>query len=75
MIGLGTQDSLGEAREFVSRYGTTFPMLYDSSSASWRALGVVQQPAALLLSREGAAVKRWSGEFDEAEVLRLSGRG
>lgn len=72
MVGLGTQDSLGEARDFVSNYGTSFTMLWDSSFRSWRALGVAGQPAAILLSPGGEVVKRWFGAFPEDEVVRLA---
>lgn len=72
MVGLGTQDSLGEAREFVDRYGTTFTMLWDGSSRSWRELGISGQPAAILLAPDGSEVERWLGPFPEDEVLRLA---
>ena len=74
VVGLGTQDDLSQAREFVRRYGATFQMLWDSSSRSWRALGIAGQPAAILLAPDGSEIKRWLGPFDEAEVLRLSSR-
>jgi hypothetical protein len=72
VVGLGTQDSLGEARDFVTRYGTTFTMLWDSSFRSWRELGIPGQPAAVLLAPDGSEVKRWLGPFPEAEVARLA---
>lgn len=72
MIGLGTQDSLTEARDFVARYGTTFTMLWDASFRSWRALGIPGQPAAVLLAPDGSEVERWLGPFPEAEVARLA---
>lgn len=72
VVGLGTQDSLGEARDFVARYGTTFTMLWDSSFRSWRALEIPGQPAAVLLSPDGRLLERWLGPFPEDEVLRLA---
>ena len=74
MVGLGTQDTLGQAQDFVTRYGTTFQMLWDSSARSWRSLGIAGQPAAILLAPDGSEVKRWLGPFDEAEALRLAAR-
>ena len=74
VVGLGTQDNLGEARDFVRKYGTTFQMLWDSSFRSWRELGIPGQPAAILLAPDGSEVKRWLGQFDEAEVVRLAAR-
>lgn len=78
VVGLGTQDSLAEAKDFVSRHGLTVQMLWDKSRESWRKLGVASQPAYLLLSKEGTKLKRWSGELSEAdmaEVVRLAREG
>jgi len=72
VVGLGTQDSLEEARDFVARYRTTFTMLWDSSFRSWRELGIPGQPAAVLLAPDGREVKRWLGAFPEDEVARLA---
>jgi hypothetical protein len=71
VVGLGARDTLEDARDFVADRGTTFPMLWDESAASWRAFEVPTQPAAVLVAADGTWLGRWSGEFDEAEVLRL----
>ncbi len=71
-MGLGTQDSLDEARAFVTRYRTTFTMLWDSSFRSWRELGIPGQPAAVLLAPDGRELKRWLGAFPTDEVARLA---
>ena len=74
MVGLGTQDSLDLARDFVATYGIeNIQMLWDASFETWRALGVTGQPAALLISAAGEPLKSWFGPFDEAEVLDLIG--
>ena len=73
MVGLGTQDSFEEARDFVKRYGTTsFTMLWDRGHDSWRRLGISGQPAAILFDRHGRPIDKWLGQFDEAEVLDLA---
>ncbi len=70
MIGLGTQDSFGEAEEFVDTYGTvSFTMLWDESFESWAQLGVAGQPAGMLFSADGTALARWSGGIPEDDVL------
>lgn len=71
VVGLGARNTLADARSFVTDRGTTFPMLWDESAASWRAFEVPTQPAAVLIAADGSWLGRWSGEFDEAEVLRL----
>ena len=73
MVGLGTQDSYGDAVDFVERYGTTsFRMLYDESFQSWTDLGIRGQPAAILFDTEGNGQYTWFGAFDEDEVLELA---
>lgn len=72
MIGLGTQDTLGEAEEFVTNYGTTFTMLWDESFESWSALRVTSQPTAILFAADGTPIQGWLGPFPEAEVVALA---
>jgi hypothetical protein len=72
VVGLGTQDSLGEAQGFVARHGISFRMLWDSTFESWRRLEIPTQPAAILLSPGGAQLRRWIGSFDEEEAVRLA---
>ncbi|MEL6892685.1 MAG: hypothetical protein AAFP84_13890 [Actinomycetota bacterium] len=72
-MGLATQDSLGEAVEFVERFSTlSFTQLWDESFESWIAVGFTSQPAAILYSPDGVELGRWRGVFDEAEVLELA---
>ena len=73
MVGLGTQDSLGEAEEFIERFGTqSFTMLWDESFRSWQALGVAGQPAAVMFAADGTEIGRWFGAFPEGDVLDLA---
>jgi hypothetical protein len=71
VVGLGTQDDLAEAEEFVRDRGTTFTMLWDPSFESWANLGVALQPSALLLDPDGQLLGRWAGEPPAEEVLDL----
>ncbi len=72
VIGLGTQDTLGEAEQFVSEYGTTFTMLWDESFDSWTAFRVTSQPTAILFAADGTPIQGWSGPFPEDEVVALA---
>ncbi|MDW3215076.1 MAG: TlpA disulfide reductase family protein [Ilumatobacteraceae bacterium] len=73
VIGLGTQDSGGEAAEFVRDYLTySFPMYWDETYESWSAFGITGQPAAVMLSADGEVVAEWRGVFPEDEVLALA---
>lgn len=72
VVGLGTQDSFGEAQDFVATYGTSFTMLWDPTFQSWNELGILGQPMAILVDRSGRKLGQWFGAFDEAEVLELA---
>jgi len=73
VIGLGTQDSLAEAREFAADRGTTFPMLWDESFQSWIELGVTSQPTSVLFTADGTIIAGWVGRIPEEQVLELAG--
>jgi hypothetical protein len=75
-VGLGTQDDLALARDFVAKGRITFPMLWDSSFDSWRALGISSQPSAVLVAADGHELGRWLGRADahEDDILRLARR-
>ena len=71
MVGLGTQDDLGQAEEFVATHSLTFPVLWDSGFDSWRALGVPGQPYVVLIDGQGRELGRWSGGIPEDDILAL----
>ncbi len=72
MIGLGTQDSLGQANDFDDKFETSFDMLWDESFISWQTIGVSSQPTAVMLAPDGTPITGWIGAFPEDEVLRLA---
>ncbi len=73
MVGLGTQDSLGEAEDFSSEFGTqSFTMLWDESFETWQRIGITSQPSAVLLEPSGEPITGWVGIFPQDEVLRLA---
>ncbi len=73
MIGLGTQNDVEMAVEFVESTGThSFPMLWDETFLTWDAFGVTAQPAAALLAPDGTPIAGWMGPFPEDEVLELA---
>lgn len=73
MVGLGTQDTIGEAHDFVDSFNMTFTMLWDETFETWVALGVSAQPAAMLFTADGQLITSWLGPFPKDEVLRLIG--
>ncbi len=72
MIGLGTQDSLGQANDFDDKFETSFDMLWDESFISWQTIGVSSQPTAVMLAPDGTPITGWIGAFPEDEVLQLA---
>lgn len=74
MIGLGTQNTVDDAVDFVESTGTLgFPMYWDETLVSWSAFGIQGTPAAALLSPTGEILGGWIGRFDLDEVLTLVG--
>jgi hypothetical protein len=72
VIGLGTQDSLGQANDFDDKFEISFDMLWDESFISWQTIGVSSQPTAVMLAPDGTPITGWIGAFPEDEVLRLA---
>ncbi|MCC6436022.1 MAG: hypothetical protein IT196_13385 [Acidimicrobiales bacterium] len=61
------------ARDFTTKGGITFTMLWDESFQSWVELGIRSQPAAILYAGDGTELSRWQGRIDEDELLELIG--
>ena len=73
VIGVGTQDDLARAEEFVTDYGTaSFTMLSDESYLTWTSLGVTSSPTAGLFSADGEFIAGWVGPLPEDDVVRLA---
>ena len=71
VVGLGTQDDAGMAKEFRDRHDVPFTMLWDESFESWSALGVSSQPGAVLFAANGDVLGAWRGPLPESEVQGL----
>lgn len=70
VVGIGTQDDLALAEDFVSTYGVSTPqMLWDPGFESWQALEITGQPTWVLLSPGGEEIGRWQGGLPEGEIL------
>lgn len=73
LIGMGAQDSLDQAYDFVEDHDTrSFTMLWDGSFESWQHFGVFSQPQAILLAPDGSVIEGWAGAFPEQTVLDLA---
>lgn len=73
IVGLGAQDSLAQAQDFVATFGTvSFPMVWDESFSSWIELGVVSQPYWILYDSAGNQVAARGGAVDLNLVAQTS---
>lgn len=73
VIGLGSQDSLPLAQQFIEATGTTgVEMYWDPGFDSWNYYQVRSQPTAILLDPQGNPIQGWRGAFDEDKVLELA---
>ncbi len=75
VVGLGTQDNLDLAYDFLDVTGTSsLPMYWeDGSFDSWDHYGVRGQPAIVLVDADGAPLGAWTGGIPEDDVLELVG--
>ncbi len=74
IIGLGGQDSLDYANEFVATTGTgggVITMVWDSSFESWRHFGIRTQPYWILFDAQGNEITSRPGAIDLAAVEAL----
>ncbi len=70
VIGLGAQDDLELARDFIAKTGTrSFPMVWDKSFDSWRHYGIQINSQTWLLDRFGNRVGAKRFGFDEKTLL------
>ncbi len=73
VVGLGAQDSLGEAQQFLTSTGTDgVEMYWDPSFDTWSFYQIRSQPNAILLDPSGQPLLGWRGAFDQDKVLELA---
>jgi cytochrome c biogenesis protein CcmG/thiol:disulfide interchange protein DsbE len=66
VLGVDTLDVTSDARDFISEYGLSYPMLRDGEGKSRESFGIVGFPETFVIDRRGriAAVRR--GPVDDA---------
>ena len=69
-VGIDTQDTRGEGRAFVRRYGLDFPHLFDPRATLAAKLGVSGIPTMFLVDREGRVAATLVGKQGEAKLRR-----
>ena len=72
VVGLGTQDDLAYAKEFVADTGVTTPqMLWDPTFFTWQQLGITAQPTWILVDANGEQLGTWVGALPTEQILAL----
>ena len=70
MIGVVYQDSAANARDFMRRYGQTYPGLLDPNGRTAIDYGVFGIPETVFIYRAGVVRSRQVGAVTEAELKR-----
>jgi cytochrome c biogenesis protein CcmG/thiol:disulfide interchange protein DsbE len=67
-IGVNVQDTEPLARDFMRRFGVTYPNGRDSTGAISVDYGMSGVPETYFIDREGQLVRKWQGALDEARL-------
>ena len=71
VVGLGTRNSLDDARAFVRRHSMRATrMVWDADGRSWSAYEVTYQPVTIVIGADGRVLGRQAGSFDGRFVER-----
>ena len=68
VVGIGSQDDLASAREFVASTGTTFRMLWGEDVEAWRYFAVLRNSDVWLLDQDGNLIDNSATPFDDAHI-------
>jgi thiol-disulfide isomerase/thioredoxin len=64
-LGVDIQDQVAPAKEFIERYGWSYPSVFDPTGAIRDGLGMVGQPVTLVFDQKGEQAFVWSGAIPE----------
>jgi cytochrome c biogenesis protein CcmG/thiol:disulfide interchange protein DsbE len=67
-VGVNVQDTDPNARDFLRRFGVTYPIGRDLSGAIAVEYGMSGVPETYLIDRNGQLVRKWQGPLDEARL-------
>ena len=69
VIGVDTRDLISDAREFVDKYGVTYPNVYDGPGKLTDSYGLTGFPETFFLDRNGKIVEHVPGPLsDESQI-------
>jgi cytochrome c biogenesis protein CcmG/thiol:disulfide interchange protein DsbE len=67
VVGLDAKDFRRDARDFMRRYGLTFPVVYDGPGDTLSGYGVTGFPETFVLDREGRVLETFVGAVNSDE--------
>ena len=67
-IGVNVQDTEGNARDFLRRFGVTYPNGRDLTGAVAVDYGMSGVPESYFVDRDGRLVRKWQGPLDAARL-------
>jgi cytochrome c biogenesis protein CcmG/thiol:disulfide interchange protein DsbE len=67
-VGVNVQDTDPLARDFLRRFGVTYPNGRDASGAIAVDYGMSGVPETYFVNRDGQLVRKWQGALDEARL-------
>ena len=67
-LGVDILDDRRAAREFIRRFGWTYPSVFDPDGEIRDELGYLGQPITIFYGARGSVVDAWSGPIDEREL-------
>ena len=65
VIGVDTRDLISDAREFVDKYGVTYPNVYDGPGKLTDSYGLTGFPETFFLDRNGKIVEHVPGPLSD----------
>jgi cytochrome c biogenesis protein CcmG, thiol:disulfide interchange protein DsbE len=66
-VGIDVKDFRGDARDFLERYGVTYPNVYDGKGSTIGRYGVTGYPETYFIDAEGKVRYRIAGPVEDAE--------
>lgn len=70
VLGVDVQDLTGDARDFIERYGQTYPTVRDGGERTYRAYGLTGVPETFFVDRQGRVRVHWIGEIGAEQVAQ-----
>jgi cytochrome c biogenesis protein CcmG, thiol:disulfide interchange protein DsbE len=68
-VGIDVEDLRSDARDFLERFGITYPNVYDGKKSTVGRYGVTGYPETYFIDARGRVVYRIAGPVDEADDL------